>query len=93
MPYATLVLDYRCPAGPTRTSCAATLFPDAEGYVRGTKTIVTYDLDLQTGSASLDAEHPSFSTQQSRCERFWEFFRLGAEHLSPASTTSCSCSR
>ena len=57
------------------------LFPDSEGYVRGTKTIVTYDLDLKSGSASLDAKHPSFSTQQSLLERYWEFFRLGAEHL------------
>ena len=57
------------------------LFPDSEGYVRGTKTIVTYDLDFNSGSASLDAKHPAFSTQQSLLERYWEFFRLGAEHL------------
>ena len=49
--------------------------------MRDTKTIVTYDLDLQSGSASLDAKHPSFSTKQSRLEQYWEFFRLGAEHL------------
>ena len=57
------------------------LFPDSEGYVRGTKTIVTYDLDLRSGSASLDAKHPSFSTHQSLLERYEEFFRLGANHL------------
>ena len=57
------------------------LFPDSEGYVRDTKTIVTYDLDLKSGDASLDAKHPTFSTQQSLLERYWEFFRLGAEHL------------
>jgi hydrogenase/urease accessory protein HupE len=57
------------------------LFPGSEGYVRGTKTIVTYDLDLKSGSAALDAQHRSFSTHQSWTERFWEFFRLGAEHL------------
>jgi hypothetical protein len=57
------------------------LFPDSEGYVKGTKTIVTYDLDFKTGSASLEANHPTFSTHQSLLERYWEFFRLGAEHL------------
>jgi hypothetical protein len=57
------------------------LFPDSEGYVRGTKTIVTYDLDLTKGSAALDSQRPEFSTQQPWTERFWEFFQLGAEHL------------
>ena len=66
---------------PTAHELRSELFPGSEGYVRDTKTIVTYDLDLQSGSASLDAKHPSFSTQQSRLEQYWEFFRLGAEHL------------
>ncbi|MCI2416780.1 HupE/UreJ family protein [Saccharopolyspora sp. K220] len=79
--YARLVLDYRCPESATAHEVRSGLFPDSEGYVRDTKTIVTYDLDLKSGSAALDAQHPSFSTQQSLPERFWEFFRLGAEHL------------
>ena len=57
------------------------LFPDDEGYVRGTKTIVTYDIDGRSGSAALDAANPSFSTAQSAYQRFGEFFLLGAEHL------------
>jgi hypothetical protein len=57
------------------------LFPDGEGYVTGTKTIVTYDLDFVDGSAALDSSHTSFSTTQSTAERFWEFFGLGCEHL------------
>ncbi|MEW9527457.1 HupE/UreJ family protein [Microbispora sp. NPDC049125] len=81
VPYAVLVLDYRCPASADAHEVHSGLFPDSEGYVRGTKTVVTYDLDLTSGSAALDAKHPSFSTQQSWAERFWEFFRLGAEHL------------
>jgi hypothetical protein len=82
VPYARLTLDYTCPAGADSHEIRSELFPDAEGYVNGTKTIVTYeDLDLQSGSASLDATHPSFSTRQSRLEQYWEFFRLGAEHL------------
>ncbi|MFE0633017.1 HupE/UreJ family protein [Streptomyces sp. NPDC058864] len=80
VPYATLRLDWNCPPGEDR-EVRSGLFPDSEGYVKGTKTIVTYALDGGSGSAALDAEHPSFSLGQSWYERFWEFFRLGAEHL------------
>ncbi|MFC4533818.1 HupE/UreJ family protein [Sphaerisporangium dianthi] len=81
VPYALLALDYRCPESPEAHEVRGGLFPDSEGYVRDSKTVVTYDLDLTSGSAALDARHRSFSTQQSWAERFWEFFRLGAEHL------------
>ncbi|GAA0705530.1 hypothetical protein GCM10009548_93490 [Streptomyces malaysiensis subsp. malaysiensis] len=81
VPYALLVLDYRCPGAADAHEVRSGLFADSEGYVRDTKTIVTYDLDLRTGSTALDAEHRSFSTHQSWAERFWQFFRLGAEHL------------
>ncbi|GAA3528373.1 hypothetical protein GCM10022234_27070 [Aeromicrobium panaciterrae] len=81
VPYAQIVLDHSCPVSAVAHDVRSELFPDSEGYVRGTKTIVTYDLDLRTGSAALDATQPSFSTDQSWTERFWEFFRLGAEHL------------
>jgi hypothetical protein len=80
VPYTTLVLDWDCPradAHQIRTG----LFPDSEGYVKGTKTIVTYALDAHSGSAALDANTPEFSTSQTWYERFGEFFRLGAEHL------------
>ncbi|WP_371781617.1 HupE/UreJ family protein [Streptosporangium subroseum] len=80
VPYALLVLDYPCPPAGAHEVRSA-LFPDSEEYVRDTKTVVTYDLDLRSGSAALDAKHPSFSTQQSWTERFGEFFKLGAEHL------------
>ena len=81
VPYALLALDYRCPGAAEAHELRSALFPDSEGYVRDTKTIVTYDLDLKSGSAALDAQHPSFSTQQSLVEEYGEFFRLGAEHL------------
>ncbi|MBC6458508.1 HupE/UreJ family protein [Actinomadura sp. HBU206391] len=81
VPYALLVLDYRCPESAGAHEVRSGLFPDSESYVRDTKTIVTYDLDLTSGSAALDAQHRSFSTKQSWTERFGEFFRLGAEHL------------
>lgn len=81
VPYAFLVLDYACADAAQEHEISSALFPDDEGYVKGTKTIVTYDLDLRTGSAALDANRSSFSTHQSTAERFWEFFKLGAEHL------------
>ncbi|MFG2071172.1 HupE/UreJ family protein [Nonomuraea maritima] len=80
VPYAKLALDHTCPAAEAH-EVRSGLFPDAEQFVRDTKTVVTYDLDLTSGSAALDAQHPSFSTRQSFAERFGEFFTLGAEHL------------
>ncbi|MGW1047407.1 HupE/UreJ family protein [Streptomyces sp. NPDC002547] len=81
VPYVTLPLDWACPGGGGEQSVRSGLFPDAEGYVKGVKTIVTYEVDGRSGSAALDAAHPSFSLAQAWYERFWEFFRLGAEHL------------
>lgn len=82
VPYATLVLDHACAAaGQAGHELHSALFPDAEEYVKDTKTIVTYALDGREGSAALDAAHPVFSTGQSAGERFGEFFLLGAEHL------------
>ena len=81
VPYAFVVFDYKCPEAGDAHVVRSELFPDAEGYVRGTKTIVTYDLDFKQGSASLEAKHTAFDTHQSLLQRYWEFFRLGAEHL------------
>jgi uncharacterized membrane protein len=81
VPYAALDLTAECAAQADGHVVTSRLFPDAEGYVIDTKTILTYDVDGHSGSAALDAQHPSFSTEQSLGERFWEFFVLGAEHL------------
>lgn len=81
VPYAVLTLDSACPASAESHVVTSGLFPDTEGYVRDTKTVLTYDLDRRSGSAALDAQQRSFSTEQSTAARFWEFFRLGAEHL------------
>lgn len=85
VPYATVTADFTCPEmGRTETGhvIGSTLFPNEEQFItQGTKTIVTYDVDGRTGSATLDAQQPAFSTEQAWYERFWEFFRLGAEHL------------
>ncbi|MER5275842.1 HupE/UreJ family protein [Streptomyces sp. NPDC002809] len=82
VPYALLALDWTCAGHATGDhEIRSGLFPDREGYVKGTKTIATYAVDGRTGSAALDSGHPAFSIGQSWPERFWEFFRLGAEHL------------
>ena len=81
VPYAVLVLEGTCPALTDAHVVTSELFGDSEGYVTGTKTILTYEIDGRSGSAALDSEQPSFSTEQSTGERFWEFFTLGAEHL------------
>lgn len=81
VPYAVLVLDHACAASESAYEVTSRIFADTEGYVRDTETIVTYQVDGLSGSAALDAEHPSFSNEQSWTERFWAFFRLGAEHL------------
>ncbi|WP_203750718.1 HupE/UreJ family protein [Cellulomonas chitinilytica] len=81
VPHAVLVLDHACAASDGTHEISSGLFPDAEGFVRDTTTIVTYSLDARHGSAALDAEHPQFSTAQTWTERFATFFRLGAEHL------------
>jgi hypothetical protein len=81
VPYAFVTFDYACPRTSDAHDVRSTLFPDSEGYVKSTKTIVQYDLDLTEGTASLESAHPAFSTHQSLLERYWEFFRLGAEHL------------
>lgn len=80
-PYADIVFLYACPPTAAGHTVTSALFPDAEGYVTGTTTILTYDLDRAEGSAALTAEHTSFSTGQSPLERFGQFFALGAEHL------------
>ncbi|MBA3745187.1 HupE/UreJ family protein [Sporichthya sp.] len=81
-PYVALVLDYDCPdADADAHEVRSDLFPDSENYTTDTKTIVTFDLDLNDGTAILDSEHRSFSTHQSWPEWFWSWFRVGAEHL------------
>jgi hypothetical protein len=79
-PYVLLHLDYRCPDAATH-EVRSDLFPDSEGYVNDTKTIVTFRLDLNNGTAILDSEHRSFSTHQTGPQWFWSWFRVGAEHL------------
>lgn len=81
VPYADVILDWNCAGGSDAHEVRSTLFGDGEGYVKGAKTIITYEIDGHSGSAALDSNQPSFSTAQAWYQRFWEFFRLGTEHL------------
>jgi len=80
VPYAVLTLDFACDPASSH-EFRSSLFPDEEAYVQGTVTILEYDLDGHTGSATLSAENPVFSTEEPVLERFGQFFVLGAEHL------------
>ncbi|MGW9184504.1 HupE/UreJ family protein [Agromyces sp. NPDC055661] len=80
VPYAVLTLDHACEPAAAHEFRTA-LFPDDEAYVKGTVTILEYDLDGRSGNATLDGETPTFSTEQALAERLSHFFVLGAEHL------------
>lgn len=80
-PYAFLTLEQTCPESAASHDVRSELFPDSEEFVTDTKTIVTYDGNAASGSTALDADHPSFSTDQPALEGYWEFFTSGAEHL------------
>jgi hypothetical protein len=81
VPYVFLDVDYSCDRDATVHTFETTFFTQGEGYVNGAATIVTYDLDLHHGSAALELDQTSFSTDQSFGARFSQFFRLGTHHL------------
>ena len=80
VPYAVLTLDHACPPSGVHEIRSA-LFPDDENYVRDTVTILEYELDTQSGTATIDEAALVFTTEQSLAERLGHFFVLGAEHL------------
>ena len=80
VPYATFTFDYDCP-GEGVHSIHSGLFPDEEGYVVGTTTIVQYELDGKVGSAALTGGKSTVSTTAPWNSRLGEFFLLGSEHL------------
>ena len=81
VPYVYVTVDYLCDPDASEHDFTTTFFGSDEGYVNGTVTIATYDLDLHQGSAALDLDQTTFSTHQSFGERFKEFYELGTEHL------------
>lgn len=88
VPFADVALDYSCPDGSDDVAVVtSTLFPDSEGFVTGTKTLVSYDLSGftaeggSTGELILDQGTRSGRTDQSGGEQFWEFFTTGFKHV------------
>ncbi|WP_448809055.1 HupE/UreJ family protein [Agromyces bauzanensis] len=61
-------------------AASSVLFPDVEGFVHSTETIVEWDLDGVTGSGVLVAASPTIELGE-QGPAFGEFFLLGAEHL------------
>lgn len=81
VPYAVMPLRFDCPSAESFAFTSG-LFPDEEGYVTGTVTILDYELSAaRSGNVSLDAQTPVFDTAEPALERMWRFFVLGAEHL------------
>ncbi|MFE6645715.1 HupE/UreJ family protein [Nocardioides sp. NPDC057772] len=83
VPHIVVTLDHACPRVPDDVAyeIASELFPESEGFVGSTETILEYSLPEASGNTVLTAEDPSFSTDESSPTRLLEFFVLGAEHL------------
>jgi hypothetical protein len=81
VPYVFLDVDYACDPDANQHDFTTTFFGADEGYVNGTVTIATYDLDLHQGSAALGLDETTFSTHQGFGARFKQFYELGVEHL------------
>ena len=85
VPHVVVALDYTCPraseSGEAAYEISSELFPESEGFVGSTETILDYALSDVSGSAVLSAEDPSYSTDESSPSRLLDFFVLGAEHL------------
>lgn len=87
VPFANITLDYACPDASGAPVIRSDLFPDSEGFVTGTKTLVTYDLagfhgeSGGTGQLILDQSTTSGSTDQTKTKQFWEFFETGFNHV------------
>lgn len=79
-PYATVTLDYACADGEA-LNLTATPFPDAEGFVTGTTTIVDFSVAAGSGTAALNADEPSADLGGHGAQSAGEFLLLGAEHL------------
>ncbi|MCD2442963.1 HupE/UreJ family protein [Agromyces sp. SYSU K20354] len=79
--FAVVRFSYDCGGRePGAIAVSSALFPDAEGFVHSTETIVAWDLDGERGNGLLDAASPTLELD-GQSPRFGEFFLLGAEHL------------
>ncbi|WP_328527223.1 HupE/UreJ family protein [Nocardioides sp. NBC_00368] len=83
VPHVVVTLDHACPEvpGDVAYEVSSGLFPESEGFVGSTETILEYSLPDASGNTVLTADDPSFSTDESSPTRLLDFFVLGAEHL------------
>jgi hypothetical protein len=83
VPHIVVTLDHACPQGSSDVAyeVSSELFPESEGFVGSTETILDYSLPNASGNTVLTVEDPSFSTDESSPSRLLDFFVLGAEHL------------
>ncbi|WP_430645180.1 HupE/UreJ family protein [Agromyces sp. GXS1127] len=80
-PFAVVMYAYDCGGGEAGTlAVSSALFPDGEGFVHSTRTMLGWDLDGAAGSAVLTAAEPTVELADT-APRIGEFFVLGAEHL------------
>ena len=78
--FAVLRYAYDCAGGAqTVIAVSSALFPDVEGFVHDTVTLVEWELDGVRGNGLLDAGSPTLELGEA--PRFGEFFLLGVEHL------------
>lgn len=79
--FAVLRYAYDCGGAESGMLAASSaLFPDVEGFVHSTETILTWDLEGERGNGLLDAGSPTVELV-GYAPHFGEFFLLGAEHL------------
>ncbi|GAA1055114.1 membrane protein [Agromyces luteolus] len=79
--FAVVTYAYDCGGEEGRAlAVSSALFPDAEGFVHSTRTMLEWDLDGAAGSAVLEAAEPTVELADT-APRVGEFFVLGAEHL------------
>lgn len=80
---AFAVLRYRFDCGGAETGALAVssaLFPDVEGFVHDTRTLVTWNLDGDRGNGLATEADPTIRLGTA-VPQFGEFFLLGAHHL------------
>lgn len=79
--FAVLRYTADCPgAADAQLRASSALFPDLEGFVHDTETLVAWSLDGVGGSAILTAASPT-TELGAMTPHVAEFFLLGAEHL------------
>lgn len=79
--FAVVTYAYDCGGNEAGTlAVSSALFPDEEGFVHSTRTMLSWDLDGAAGSAVLEAAEPTVELDGT-APHVGEFLVLGAEHL------------